>query len=201
MAAHIANRGNITVREFISEFRGMSSTAKQKVVLAETGASHVSLHNFFGRHKANTDNIAKLLASLQKHTKPVRPAELGMIGKEHFYRRHGGGGRRSEDVHLQSKRWRNGRRPAGDRVRLRHPSRRPHRRSRAEPESHHGRQLVARHQQSFPATRTKRRRARRASWPTSAPTLRSRSSLCCISLVRAWRTRTGASRRSWSKAT
>ena len=57
MAAHIANRGSITVREFISEFRGMTGTAKQKAVLAETGASHVSLHNFFGLHKANTQNI------------------------------------------------------------------------------------------------------------------------------------------------
>jgi DNA topoisomerase VI subunit B len=86
MAAHIANRGNITVREFISEFRGMSSTAKQKEVLAETGASHVSLHRFFGLRKANTGNIAKLLASLQKQSKPVQPAELGIIGKQHFYR-------------------------------------------------------------------------------------------------------------------
>lgn len=86
MAAHIANRGNITVREFISEFRGMTGTAKQKAVLAETGASHVSLHNFFGIHKANTSNIGKLLASIRKHTKPVRVAELGVIGKDHFYR-------------------------------------------------------------------------------------------------------------------
>jgi DNA topoisomerase VI subunit B len=85
MAAHIANRGNITVREFISEFAGMSGTAKQKMVLAETGASHVSLHDFFGRHKTNGDNIAKLLASLQRHSKPVPPAHLGVIGKAHFY--------------------------------------------------------------------------------------------------------------------
>jgi DNA topoisomerase VI subunit B len=86
MAAHIANRGSITVREFISEFRGMTATAKQKLVLAETGASHVSLHNYFGVHKANTANIAKLLTSIQKHTKPVQAAELGIIGKEHLYR-------------------------------------------------------------------------------------------------------------------
>jgi hypothetical protein len=86
MAAHIANRGAITVREFISEFSGMSGTAKQKAVLAETGASHVSLHDFFGRHKANDENITKLLAALKKHSKPVPPAHLGVIGKEHFYR-------------------------------------------------------------------------------------------------------------------
>ena len=49
MAAHIAHRGSITVREFVSEFAGMSATAKQKAVLADTGASHVSLHDFWPR--------------------------------------------------------------------------------------------------------------------------------------------------------
>ena len=87
MAAHIDNRPTITVREFISEFDGMTGTAKQKAVLAETGASHVPLHNFFGLHKANTKNIQKLLDLLKKHTKPVRPAALGVIGREHFYAR------------------------------------------------------------------------------------------------------------------
>jgi hypothetical protein len=87
MAAHIANRGNITVREFVSEFRGLSSTAKQRLVLEEIGASHVSLHDFFGRHKANGDNIARLLAALKEQSNPVRPAHLGVIGKGHLYRR------------------------------------------------------------------------------------------------------------------
>jgi DNA topoisomerase VI subunit B len=86
MAAHVTNHGSITVREFISEFRRMTATAKQKLVLVETGASHVSLHNYFGLHKANTENIAKLLASIQQHTKPVKAVELGRIGKEHLYR-------------------------------------------------------------------------------------------------------------------
>jgi hypothetical protein len=85
MAAHIAHRGTITVREFISEFRGLTGTAKQKAVLAETGASHVTLHQFFGLQKANASNIAKLLTALIRHSKPVPPTELGTIGKEHFF--------------------------------------------------------------------------------------------------------------------
>jgi DNA topoisomerase VI subunit B len=85
MAAHIANRGSVTVREFVSEFDGFTGTAKQKVVLNETGASHRSLHDFFGLKKANIDNIKKLLASLKQHSKPVRPAQLGLIGKEHLF--------------------------------------------------------------------------------------------------------------------
>jgi DNA topoisomerase VI subunit B len=86
MAAHIAHRGDITVREFVSEFDGLSATAKQKTVLLETGASHVSLHDFFGRQRTNTDNIAKLLAALKKHSRPVKPSHLGIIGKQHLYR-------------------------------------------------------------------------------------------------------------------
>jgi DNA topoisomerase VI subunit B len=85
IAAHIAHRGDVTVREFVAEFRGMSGTARQKAVLSETGASHVALHNFFGLHEANTKNVAKLLAALKQHTKPVNPAELGIIGKKHLY--------------------------------------------------------------------------------------------------------------------
>jgi hypothetical protein len=65
MAAHMAHRPNTTVREFVGELRGLSSTAKQKVILEEIGASHVSLHDYFGRTKANRDNIAKLLTALK----------------------------------------------------------------------------------------------------------------------------------------
>jgi hypothetical protein len=92
MAAHIANRENITVREFIGEFAGMSGTARRKTVLAEIGASHVSLYDYFGRQRANAENIAKLLAALKKHTKPVTPRRLGVIGKEHLFRMMEAGG-------------------------------------------------------------------------------------------------------------
>jgi DNA topoisomerase VI subunit B len=86
MAAHISHRGSIMVREFVSEFDGMSGTAKQKLVLAETGASHVSLHDFFGRDKANGSNIEKLLAAVRRHSRPVKPTHLGIIGREHMAR-------------------------------------------------------------------------------------------------------------------
>jgi DNA topoisomerase VI subunit B len=92
MAAHIAHRGKITVREFVSEFDGMTSAIKQKAVLAETDSSHMALRKYFGVRKANTENIAKLLASIKAHTKPVRPAALGIIGRDHLYRRMGDAG-------------------------------------------------------------------------------------------------------------
>ena len=53
MGAHIARDQDLgrdprTVREFISEFRGLSGTAKQKLVLEEVGASRMTLPAFFG---------------------------------------------------------------------------------------------------------------------------------------------------------
>jgi hypothetical protein len=85
MAAYIAHDGDVTVRRFISEFRGVAGTARQKAILAETGASHVSLHDYFGRRKANNENIGRLLEALQRHTRPIRPADLGIIGRAHLY--------------------------------------------------------------------------------------------------------------------
>jgi hypothetical protein len=87
LAAHVArDRDNRqrTVREFISEFRGLSGTAKQRKVLEEVGCSHVSLAEFFGAKQVNLTGIAKLLQSMRKHTKPVKPKHLGIIGEDHL---------------------------------------------------------------------------------------------------------------------
>ena len=47
-------------------------------MLEEIGASHISLHNFFGRHKANAENIAKLEVSAPRssYEKPEEQAAL-----------------------------------------------------------------------------------------------------------------------------
>jgi hypothetical protein len=88
LAAHVARDRDLkrqrTVREFISEFRGLSGSAVQRKVLEEIGCSHVSLAAFFGVEKVNRAGIAKLLASMRKHTRPVAPKYLGIIGEDHF---------------------------------------------------------------------------------------------------------------------
>ena len=90
MGAYIArdqDRGREprTVREFVSEFRGLSGSAKQKLVLDEVGASRLSLPQFFGNgDRVNNGRIAKLLAAMQRHSKPVKPIDLGFIGKDHL---------------------------------------------------------------------------------------------------------------------
>jgi hypothetical protein len=91
LAAHVARdrdlRCHRTVREFIAEFRGLSGTAVQRKVLDEVGCSHQSLAQFFGIDTVNRKGIAKLLASMRKHTKPVAAKHLGIIGAEHLNQR------------------------------------------------------------------------------------------------------------------
>jgi DNA topoisomerase VI subunit B len=91
LAAHVQRDRDLgqrrTVREFIAEFRGLSGSAIQRKVLNEVGCSHQSLAQFFGVEKVNRKGIARLLAAMRKHTKPVAPKHLGIIGVEHFKQR------------------------------------------------------------------------------------------------------------------
>jgi DNA topoisomerase VI subunit B len=88
LAAHVARDRDLgqrrTVREFIAEFRGLSSTTRQRLILDEVGCSHQSLASFFGNERVNQDGIVKLLAAMRKHSRPVTPKSLGIIGAEHF---------------------------------------------------------------------------------------------------------------------
>jgi len=88
LAAHVARDHDLgrdrTVREFIAEFRGLSGTAVQRRILAEVGCSHQSLAQFFGIDQVNRVGIAKLLAAMKRHSKPVNPKLLGIIGSEHL---------------------------------------------------------------------------------------------------------------------
>jgi hypothetical protein len=74
------------VREFIADFRGLSGTAKQRAILDEIGAARMSLGSFFAEG-GNKAGVAALLAAMQRLSKPVKPAELGVIGREHLGRR------------------------------------------------------------------------------------------------------------------
>lgn len=90
MGAHISNdqdrgRPPRTVREFMSEFRGLSGSAKQKLVLEEIGASRQSLPEYFGDGDSATNNrIAKLLEAMQRQSHSVKPKDLGVIGNDHL---------------------------------------------------------------------------------------------------------------------
>ncbi len=80
-----------TVREFVAEFRGLTSTIKQKAVLAATGASRAPLSSLANGAKSDLDKqkIAALLGAMRQHTKPVKARALGLIGETHLKQRFG----------------------------------------------------------------------------------------------------------------
>ncbi len=86
--AHDQDHGRIrTVREFVAEFRGLSSTAKQKAVLEATCLSREPLSVFVNGSAIDMVKVEWLLTVMQAHSKPVKPQDLGVIGEEHFSRR------------------------------------------------------------------------------------------------------------------
>jgi DNA topoisomerase VI subunit B len=89
MAAYIARDQDLgreprTVREFVADFRGLSATAKQKLVLDEINAARVTLPAFFGVNDINHRRVGKLLVAMKKHSRPVKPRDLGLIGEGHL---------------------------------------------------------------------------------------------------------------------
>ena len=89
IAAYVSHDGERrrTVREFISEFRGLRATAKQAAVLDALGLARAPLASLCAGGDFDKPKIAALLAAMQKHAKPVKPKQLGLIGKEHLQTR------------------------------------------------------------------------------------------------------------------
>lgn len=73
-----------TVRAFVSEFRGLTSTIKQKEISA--GYSGVYLQDMVKDDDIDPAFVKKLLADMQAGSKPPKPLALGLIGKEHLTR-------------------------------------------------------------------------------------------------------------------
>ena len=76
-----------TVREFVSEFRGLSASGKQAAVLDKLGLARAPLASLVANGEFNKRKIAALLAAMQAATKPVKAKLLGLIGKDHLAQR------------------------------------------------------------------------------------------------------------------
>jgi DNA topoisomerase VI subunit B len=76
-----------TCREFISEFRGLSGSAKQKAVLDYTGLAREPLSGLAIGGSVDMALVSRLLSAMQANSKPVKPAMLGIIGEDHIRKR------------------------------------------------------------------------------------------------------------------
>ncbi len=71
-----------TVRELVSEFRGLAGTAKQKEVTGDL--SGVYLHDLVSNGDIDMIRVEKLLEAMKGLSNPPKPAVLGVIGQDHL---------------------------------------------------------------------------------------------------------------------
>jgi hypothetical protein len=71
----------ITVRDFVGQFRGLSSTVKRAEICAAVDGSNLSLRDFLARGRSA---VAGMLAAMKASSAPVKPRDLGVIGRDNI---------------------------------------------------------------------------------------------------------------------
>jgi DNA topoisomerase VI subunit B len=80
--AYAEKRGQtVTVRDFVEQFRGLKSTVKRAEICEAVNASNTTLRDFFGRGR---DAVIDLLMAMQAASAPVKPRDLGVIGRDNI---------------------------------------------------------------------------------------------------------------------
>jgi DNA topoisomerase VI subunit B len=86
--AHDADKGHDRmIREFVAEFAGLSGSGKQKQVLEETGQARSPLSSLGSRSGLDRTQVTLLLDSMKRHTRPIKAAAIGVVGKDHLAER------------------------------------------------------------------------------------------------------------------
>jgi DNA topoisomerase VI subunit B len=73
-----------TVREFVSEFRGLAATAKQKEIAQESGLAGAYLKDLVIDGAVDAKRASTLLCAMKSRSAPVNPEMLGILGEEIF---------------------------------------------------------------------------------------------------------------------
>jgi DNA topoisomerase VI subunit B len=76
-----------TVRALVAEFLGLSATSKQKAVLGRLDLARTNLSELVDGDVLCSDRLKELLAAMKENSRPVKPQDLGIIGREHLPRR------------------------------------------------------------------------------------------------------------------
>ena len=75
-----------TLREFVSEFSGLSASAQQKAVLGEASLAGRYLRDLMAGDTFLDDDVETLLSTMQRYSRPISPKALGLLGKAHLSR-------------------------------------------------------------------------------------------------------------------
>ena len=73
-----------SVRDFVAEFRGLSSTVKRKDVTTAAGLAQCRLVDLITNDAVDLEKTERLLRSMQAVSRAVEPRMLGIIGDEHL---------------------------------------------------------------------------------------------------------------------
>ncbi len=84
VAAYVANGSTKTVREFVSEFAGLSGSAKRKRVTDQAGLGGELLNALVTGKAIDSDKVKALLVAMREHSRPIKPEALGVLGEDHF---------------------------------------------------------------------------------------------------------------------
>jgi DNA topoisomerase VI subunit B len=78
-----------TIREFVSEFSGLTSTLRQKRIVAAADLDRLRLENLKTQDGTaiNTTAVEQLLKAMCAESKPVKAEKLGLIGEEALTKR------------------------------------------------------------------------------------------------------------------
>jgi DNA topoisomerase VI subunit B len=76
-----------SVREFITEFRGLKGTVKQKRVAQAAGLERSYLHDLVKDGAFDQRSLERLLEAMQQDSSEVAPQLLGILGKDHLEQR------------------------------------------------------------------------------------------------------------------
>jgi DNA topoisomerase VI subunit B len=85
ICAKITNdQGQQTIRDFVSEFRGLASTIRQKSIVTAADLERLRLDDLATRDRTalNTRAVERLLKAMCAKSRPVKARKLGVIGKE-----------------------------------------------------------------------------------------------------------------------
>jgi hypothetical protein len=72
------------LREFLTQFDGLSGTSRRSKVLTTVGLSGSALADLLRDGEPDKATITALLRAMQAETKPVKPDRLGIIGETHL---------------------------------------------------------------------------------------------------------------------
>jgi DNA topoisomerase VI subunit B len=93
-AATLAGGCNITVRDFLANFRGLSRTQVRAVILAEANMQRgTSLAELADRSRGEIDKAAlhRLWNAMRSHPADIKPEALGVLSRQHFLDKLSGG--------------------------------------------------------------------------------------------------------------